>query len=848
MNILSSILDAGAAVRRSVAVAALLLVAAVMAACGGGEGCPQCTDAQRAFLRSAVVLTTPEAMTAAPGEEVTTRVLVVYPPPLDANLQIELPGVGIVPGFPAFPGQALLDQDQNVGEFDRSCDRSELPSSFAPDLIWYCRGFTLTVTAPDDVGTYEIGLATRFYRNEFRFPPNRDPGGPVPDEAFISVTGAFRLTVQPPATPAPPPTPDFRLAVPNAGLGKVYATHAALMVKVSRVGGFAEPVQLSLDTFGSGITGAFSPNPVPAGVDTAYLQLDLPASMAGGYFTPVKVTGTGTVGGVERSWQFGLKVEPLYTLTLATADGAVEAIVTPNRPLDIDVTIAFDPYGIFSVTGPGRIDLSLPDPPPGVRVEWLPDAQPRSDFPATLVLHRTLRLSGGQASMSDLRVRATAVGLQLDASATPALPFVEAKLPVKIDPALQWEYVSNGLVYAINPNDAIGIGMQSDNRPAMAWLERYGGGNVIFLKRFDGTTFVPAPPHVPVPMPPPPFDLRGLSIVGGRIEQARMAMAANDDVHVAFTYEVGGQEGARVGHGLDRRTDTAWAANDEVVSLPLAQHARSPRIAATVNDALALSYIVESGIPAAAGTLFVRSRLAAGSLAALPGPQPDGSINASFSGQVLRDTPSIALRTDGNPWLAWIEERFAPAAPLPPALWLRGHDGTRWGAPIAVPRARPLVAAATQLLVKPDGTLVVAWLEDSPARLMLATIDPVTGVPRLLRDVRNDDGAFNITADQPARDMALHLDPRGRVVVTWTEGPSAQPRLFAKRLNAARGSWDLLGTELVATHPTRSPFVTSDATGRLYVGWTGFFSLTNPDSILPLTDVLVGRWNFTEDF
>jgi len=131
---------------------------------------------------------------------------------------------------------------------------------------------------------------------------------------------------------------------------------------------------------------------------------------------------------------------------------------------------------------------------------------------------------------------------------------------------------------------------------------------------------------------------------------------------------------------------------------------------------------------------------------------------------------------------------------------------------------------------------------------MVASVDPATGVPTVLRDTRNPDDALNRTADQPARDIALHLDPRGRVVVIWTEGPSTRPRLFAKRLSAARGSWDLLGTELAPTHPTRSPFVTSDATGRLYVGWTGFFSLTNPDSILPLTDVLVGRWNFTEDF
>jgi hypothetical protein len=148
--------------------------------------------------------------------------------------------------------------------------------------------------------------------------------------------------------------------------------------------------------------------------------------------------------------------------------------------------------------------------------------------------------------------------------------------------------------------------------------------------------------------------------------------------------------------------------------------------------------------------------------------------------------------------------------------------------------------------VKPDGTLVVAWLEASPARLMIATVDPLTGIATELRDERNPDGALNIATDQPARDLGLHLDPRGRVVVTWTEGPSGKPQLFAKRLNA-RGSWDLLGTAIDTSHPTRSAYVASDSSGRLYVAWTAFFDFTDLDSPAPRTDVLVSRWIFTED-
>ena len=212
--------------------------------------------------------------------------------------------------------------------------------------------------------------------------------------------------------------------------------------------------------------------------------------------------------------------------------------------LDLDVTIEFDPFGPFSLIGPGRIELSLPDPPPGVVASFLPDAQPSSIDPAALVLRRTLRLSGPrEASMDDLRVRATAA--QLPPDTVGVQPFIEAKLSLRIDPALSWEYVNSGAAYFLNANDVIGIAMQSNNQPAIAWLEGPVGSNKeVFLKRFDGTTFAPSPS---------PGGLgSGLSVSGGRIEQARMAMSDNNDAHVAFTYKLNDQEGARVGYGLNR--------------------------------------------------------------------------------------------------------------------------------------------------------------------------------------------------------------------------------------------------------------------------------------------------------
>ncbi len=801
------------------AVAALTL--ALLGACGGpfdNVFCFECRETDDHFFAStAMVVDPPNAQIVAGGAPIEADVKVIYAPLTRGEFSTgpifyALDPANVTVVDPQAPGvTANLTFVAQV-----PCLDTELPLGWT-GAGYLCANFKLTVTATSLATSLAPITISAQWRGAFNGYLAGN-GGQV-----IERLGTF--------TPYFPGTPDFDLGV--VPLGKVYATRGFVQVAVNRRSGFNAPVQLSLDGFASGITGVFTPNPVPPGVASAQLQLEVPAGLAGGTFTQLKVLGTG--GGLDRSWQFGQLVDPLYTVTLATSDGSSPAVLTPLRPLDLQVTIAFDPYGPFSLIGPGPLQLSLPDPPPDVTVEFLPDARPGSlappVFPAGLVYTRTLRLTGPRvAAMDDLRVRATAVSLPPDLAMQQ--PFVEGKLPLRLDPSLSWDYLNSGAAYFLNANDAIGIGMQSNNQPAIAWMEGPAGGNKeVFLKRFDGTTFTPAP------FPGGPGT--GLSAAGGRMEQARMAMSRSDVAYVAYTCQVGTQEDARAGLGS---AGAVWSAHAEVILSPAAQHARSPRVAAGFNDALALSYLVETGIPAGAGSLFVRGRLVPGSLAALPGPRVDESINVADSGQVVRDTPSLALGADGNPWLAWLEAPFDPVTTLPPALWLRGHDGTRWGAAIAVPTLRPLVAAPTQLLATQTGTLIVAWLEASPARLMLAYVDPVTRVVTGLRDASNPDGAMNYSSSEPARDVALTLDAGGRLVVAWTEGLT-RPALHAKRLNAD-GTWTLLGTAIDASRPTRSPFVTSDVTGQLYVVWTGFFAGTDIDSLVPQTDVLVGRWIF----
>ena len=801
--------------------AAVLLAAVALVGCApapGDEPCYERCAVDFGNNRTAVVVGS-KSIDSGPGDTVTNTVTVV---------NVAAHAINYESYTFAFKSLERAEPDEpgvrtDIVLVDSSpCVEGEVPDGIrdrgSASNAYTCTHLRVSVTTPPTMlGVVALNLRATFDMRAY------DVEG-TENAAPVELSQSGRFDVQLIA-------PGFDLGV--VPLGKVYATRGFVKVMVNRRSGFAAPVQLTLDGFASGITGVFTPNPVPPGVDSAQLQLEVPASLGGGTFTQLKVLGTG--GGLDRSWQFGQLVDPLYTVTLATADGSSPAVLTPLRPLDLQVTITFDPYGPFSLVGPGPLQLSLPDPPPDVMVEFLPDAQPGSlappVFPAGLVYTRTLRLTGPRVvTMGDLRVRATAVSLFPDVALQQ--PYAEGKLPLRLDPSLSWDYVNSGAAYFLNANDAIGIGMQSNNQPAIAWLEGPAGGNKeVFLKRFDGTTFAPSPF--------PGGTGTGLSAPGGRIEQARMAMSRSGVAQVAFTYQVGTQEGARVGLGS---AGAVWSVQAEAILLPAAQHARSPRVATGFNDSIALSYLVETGIPAGAGSLFVRGRVVPGSLAALPGPRVDESINVADSGQVVRDTPSLALGADGNPWLAWLEAPFDPVTTLPPALWMRGYDGTRWGAAIAVPTLRPLVAAPTQLLATQTGTLIVAWFEASPARLMLAYVDPVTRVVTGLRDASNPDGAMNYTSSEPARDVALTLDSGGRLVVAWTEG-LARPALYAKRLNAD-GTWALLGTAIDASRPTRSPFVTSDVTGQLYVAWTGFFSGTDLDSIVPQTDVLVGRWIF----
>lgn len=778
--------------------AAALLGALLLAACGG-ETRNVFRDFD--FYSHTAIVVSPGDTVVNPGEDASAQVTVMYQPDIDypfvAAAVVGTPAPGA--GTPPAPVTAAL-----VFVREERCTVAEQPTA-EPQLT--CRRYTLNVhteAAATSVGTITLSALWQ--------------GAPtfVSAPAPIERLGYFNVSL-----PPRPAVPDFGVEVQGVAPTDppIYATRALDYVQITRAGGFADPVTLAFDAMGSGIVGTFACEPT----ERCRLDLHLPAVYAAGGTARLRVTATS--GAVQRSVEFVQRIAPLFAVTLSPAD----ATLTSATSSDIRVTVSVDPSSPFYTLGLGRVDLEAPDLPPGVSATWEPDAQVRLTAAAPSV-ERTLRLStdGRTPYLVSQQVRGTAVNHSPDPAGV--LPSVQGTLTLNVADGELWDFVDRGASYALTENDAIGIALQRTgpnlNQPAIAWLEGRPGSRSVYLKRFDGATFNASP------SPGPGNGL--VPTTGLAFEEARMAMTASDVAKVAVTVSAGAREGAQV--VLGTLGGPAWSSTT-IYGAPFGSHARSPRIAAGVGEAYALAYLIETDPAVSSGQLFVHASTTGGAPVPLPGPHA-GAINAAPDGRVLRDATAIALRGDGNPWVAWIEQPLVG----PTKLWLRGWDGASWGPVLGVPTGRAPVAGSLQLLVDGAGQLVFAWLESSPAKLKVAQLDPASLRWTFLDAPGRADGSLNIVDDQAAHDVSLALDARGRLVVAWTEGGSA-PSLWVKRLNAGTG-WGLLGTA-ISTRPSKSPFIVSDSNGNLFTAFTQYLRLGQDLSSGHVdTDVFVARWRF----
>ena len=686
-------------------------------------------------------------------------------------------------------------------------------------------------------GEVPAGLASRYSNGylcaHYHLEIDTDPGAANASELVLSAqfTGGLQVierlglfTAEFPYAPAV----GFQVGVGVNPAG-VYVPGGTVPITISRTGGFTGPVTLKLDSVSAGFTGTFTPNPAPDG--TATLQLNVPASYASGGTALLRVRGTSR--GMTETKEFEQPILALFDMALTPQ----RSRLTNAAPVDVQVAITvLDDRGAYA-TVPPAMTLSISSAlPPGVTAVFLPDATPTA-YSRGRTIERTLRLStsGVQAATAYVNVIATATGIT---SYLPGQqPGTGRVVTLDVAGAPDWEYLENGASYELTENDTVGIAMQSNDTPAIAWLEgrpaRAGtpgrpgtpGTRKVYVKRSNSTTFNASPSPGPA---------NALVAPVGEIDEARFALTRTDVAKVAFTYADG--TGLSIGSA-----GAAWSISGEFVS-GAGQRVRSPRIASTLTgafDALAVSYIVEEGSSASTSRLFVKRSMSANALVALAGAQPDGALNRDPSGRVLRGTPALALRPNGDPVIAWIEQPADPAQAA--AIWVRAYAGNAWGPAYAAPLfiGAPLQPAPLQIAVESTGTVIVSWLEGSPARLFVVRGDVSSGSWLALSNTNNGQGSLNIDTGASAIDHSLSIDILGRIVVAWTEG-GANPRLWVKRQNAD-STWGLLGSDL-DMQTTRTPRIVSDAANRLFLAYTRYYGSDTLLTPRPDTDIFVARW------
>ena len=108
----------------------------------------------------------------------------------------------------------------------------------------------------------------------------------------------------------------------------------------------------------------------------------------------------------------------------------------------------------------------------------------------------------------------------------------------------------------------------------------------------------------------------------------------------------------------------------------------------------------------------------------LPTSLPGGALNASPTGSVVRHSTALALRADGNPWVAGSRSR--PTRQSHTGLHALSQR-PRLESAIAVETLAPAGGVPRPLMVEPSGQVVVAWLDagpGTPAQLRVSRYDP----------------------------------------------------------------------------------------------------------------------------
>lgn len=196
--------------------------------------------------------------------------------------------------------------------------------------------------------------------------------------------------------------PDFNLQVRESSLSVVQGGTVTQQIEISRIGGFQEAINLSLEGVPAGITATLSPNPIPGSQTQSRLTLQVSSTVPVGTYTLTVVATSGTI---RRTAQFVLIVvtAPDFSLSLSTS----QVSLVPGGQAELKATL--NRVGGFSQP----VTLSVSGAPAGVTVTITPTTLTQGQNEATL----TLQASGNATPGSyTLTLRGSGGGLTRTAS------------------------------------------------------------------------------------------------------------------------------------------------------------------------------------------------------------------------------------------------------------------------------------------------------------------------------------------------------------------------------------------------------------------------------------------------
>jgi hypothetical protein len=281
------------------------------------------------------------------------------------------------------------------------------------------------------------------------------------------------------------------------------------------------------------------------------------------------------------------------------------------------------------------------------------------------------------------------------------------------------------------------------NNPVVAWEEFDGSSKNIYVKEWNGSVWNAVGG---------PLD----RVLANNAQTPSIAMQSTNRPMVAF------QEANNV--YVRKWNNSAWINVGGVLDTVLSNVAATPSLALDSSNLPVVAY-------AENGDIFVKK--ATGTVLSSVWSSPFGTtpLDTDSSNQAIR--PSLVLKSDNNPIIAWSETVGANSN-----VYAKEWNGTSWGAlGGAIDNTVANNAKDIVLALRSDNRPVVAWEESGNIYVKEWTGSAWTSLGGVVDKVTANE------ALRPALDIRSDNNP----VVTWQEGSSSNYNVFVKRWTGS--SW-----------------------------------------------------------